>query len=469
MNSMKDSYRIIGLNIRGLFGDKNYEFELNQNPNVTILYGLNGTGKTTILKMIKSLLTFDFESINEIIFNSFQLKLENGFSIQYIKGKIKEETQINYFSKRVKTQSEWNPFSKIKTKRPLELRPSQLDLLNLYFTIVNSALSEEFNNIYELPGDLGRYRLIEIYEKSNILRSRKFSPFDLYDILKPIFKDNKLPFPEWYSNIIKHNPVNFIESERLIKFRSKKKKNKKSEIRVINTYSDHLLNLKKNLIKEFNDKSQQLYSTFPKRVIDILKEEKVESLLKSKDLKNKIDSIRMKEKSLISNGLLTSGYKEEPPIDTESLETEDIAKVISLWIKDSDDKYSIFDKLLEIINLFELIINQGHLTDKIIKFDGDNGFYFYSPVTKQKIKGDKLSSGEQHIVVLFYYLIFLAEKNSIVLIDEPEISFHVIWQNNFINHLIKIGEQKSLTFIIATHSPEIIYGRVNLVRKLESN
>ena len=124
---------------------------------------------------------------------------------------------------------------------------------------------------------------------------------------------------------------------------------------------------------------------------------------------------------------------------------------------------------MDSIITLENILNESHLIDKIIKFDGKRGFYFYSQQTKQRLNGDKLSSGEQHAVVLFYFLIFLAEVNSIVLIDEPEISFHVIWQNNFVDHIIRIGKKRGLTFILATHSPEIIYGRLDLVRKLESS
>ena len=466
---MTDSHRIVGLNIKGLFGDKNYEFELNQNPNVTILYGLNGTGKTTILNMIKNILTYNFNAINEIIFDSFQLKLENGFSIQYIKGKIKEESKIGYFSENNKSRYEWQPFSKLKAGGPKELRPNQMDLLNFYISMQNTPIIEDFNKIYEMPEKLGRYRIHEIITDFRIDDLRGLSPFGLYDLLKPIFRDKKFPCPEWFLKVIDHNPINFIESERLIKFRKDKEKNKKSEIRVINSYSDHLLKLKKNVIKEFNNISQLLNSTFPKRIIDKFKDNSLNAILDSAKLKDKIDSIRQIEKNLISKGLLIKGYKEEPPIDIESLEKGNIAKILSLWIEDSDKKYSIFDDLLESIDLLEKILNKSHLNDKIIKFDNDVGFYFYSLSTNQKIKGDKLSSGEQHTVVLFYFLIFLAENNSIVLIDEPEISFHVTWQNYFVDHIIKIGKKKDLTFIMATHSPEIIYGRVNLIRTLKSN
>jgi len=67
-----------------------------------------------------------------------------------------------------------------------------------------------------------------------------------------------------------------------------------------------------------------------------------------------------------------------------------------------------------------------------------------------------LSSGEQHEVVLLFELLFKAKENSLVLIDEPEISLHVVWQKEFLNDIQEIIELQKIDVIIATHSPQII-------------
>lgn len=63
------------------------------------------------------------------------------------------------------------------------------------------------------------------------------------------------------------------------------------------------------------------------------------------------------------------------------------------------------------------------------------------------------SSGEFHFLHLVLGLLANIEKDSLVLIDEPEISLHVNWQNKFF-HLIKpiIEKYKSCQFVIASHS-----------------
>ncbi len=79
-----------------------------------------------------------------------------------------------------------------------------------------------------------------------------------------------------------------------------------------------------------------------------------------------------------------------------------------------------------------------------------------------------LSSGEQHEVVLLYELLFRFEPDSLVLIDEPEISLHVAWQKKFLEDLAKITELASLDVLIATHPPELIHKRWDLTVELAS-
>lgn len=65
-----------------------------------------------------------------------------------------------------------------------------------------------------------------------------------------------------------------------------------------------------------------------------------------------------------------------------------------------------------------------------------------------------LSSGEKQLFLRALSLKFLEVNNSIILIDEPEISLHPQWQKKIIQVYESIGKDNQL--IIATHSPHII-------------
>lgn len=82
---------------------------------------------------------------------------------------------------------------------------------------------------------------------------------------------------------------------------------------------------------------------------------------------------------------------------------------------------------------------------------------------------DCLSSGEKHDFLMFFHLIFIADPGNILLIDEPEISLHIEWQERYLDDLLKICEINNLQAIVATHSPSIVNGHFELYAKKEVN
>ena len=73
-----------------------------------------------------------------------------------------------------------------------------------------------------------------------------------------------------------------------------------------------------------------------------------------------------------------------------------------------------------------------------------------------KLSLENLSSGEKQLIITFASLIFGFEGRGtgIFIIDEPEASLHLEWQNKFVPAIMKTNE--NLQLIFATHSPEII-------------
>ena len=67
------------------------------------------------------------------------------------------------------------------------------------------------------------------------------------------------------------------------------------------------------------------------------------------------------------------------------------------------------------------------------------------------INSDALSAGEKQMLSFLCYNAFV--KNSVVVIDEPELSLHVDWQRLLFPILKEQGTSNQ--FILATHSPFI--------------
>ncbi len=69
-----------------------------------------------------------------------------------------------------------------------------------------------------------------------------------------------------------------------------------------------------------------------------------------------------------------------------------------------------------------------------------------------------LPSGIQQRILLAYSLLFEATPGSLVLIDEPEISFDMNWQSKLADDLIDMARMRQLQLLVATHSPLLLAG-----------
>lgn len=97
-------------------------------------------------------------------------------------------------------------------------------------------------------------------------------------------------------------------------------------------------------------------------------------------------------------------------------------------------------------------MNALRLSNTVI---GRSGLRFKLPDEGDPIKESQLSSGEQQLLVLAYEILFRAHEGTLVIIDEPEISLHVMWQDTLVKDLVTMGEPAKLQFLMATHSPVI--------------
>lgn len=71
---------------------------------------------------------------------------------------------------------------------------------------------------------------------------------------------------------------------------------------------------------------------------------------------------------------------------------------------------------------------------------------------RHKIGLQSLSSGEKQVILMFIEALLVAE--SALMVDEPEISMHVDWQRKLISSMQLLNPNAQLIF--ATHSPEIM-------------
>jgi ABC-type Mn2+/Zn2+ transport system ATPase subunit len=289
------------------------------------------------------------------------------------------------------------------------------------------------------------------------------------------YADTKL-----FSNII----FSFSDGE-ILEY-GKNRKDKFANVFPVYFIKDQRIEPFDDALKQLNERRKNGSYINPDQTVEFLKHYKHKIISDSMELNSSISATQRRERE-ISDKLNATyaerlfGYKTPMPEDEfeerfQNLDrkykelqgyhiyTNDLKKTeykgenqraLSIYLEDWEEKTAVYDDLLTKLNLFVGLLNNKGLSNKKAAVKANSGFVFMT-MDEQELELSTLSSGEQNETILLYELLFKAESDSLVLIDEPETSMHVAWQYEFIPDLKKIISVNPLSFLIVTHSPDII-------------
>jgi ABC-type lipoprotein export system ATPase subunit len=244
--------------------------------------------------------------------------------------------------------------------------------------------------------------------------------------------------------------VHLIETQRLLQLPPARQEGSEAAERfqpTVARYAEDLTNRLREALAENSRTSQELDRTFPRRIFEAAPPQATDEAIRERYAQQMQLRARLADIAVLD-------VSADVPLPDRPLEDWE-QKVLWTYLDDADRKLTTFQTLLDRVRLLRKIVND-HFLYKEMSIDRERGFRF-------RIRGEReidarlLSSGEQHELVLCYDLLLNVPEGSLVLIDEPEISLHVRWQNAFLEDLQEIAQLASLRFIIATHSPQIIH------------
>lgn len=453
------------LEVKEMFGVFNYTLDLSRD--ITIITAPNGYGKTICLKIIHSIFSFNFMYFSALDFEEISLITDVGrLSIRKVRRdkNTKKEMILDLFdeNENFDLEKSYDLFG----NHNIEIEEDTGDVIEITFKNGNT---EEgcFVNLTEHQ-DLYRRNIDELYpflsrvdyDRWMDIRPRNKGTYNLKEIMEtfefPIFEGSKLELPDWLREFSKSQKTYFVQDQRLILKKSDESSREDFFTNAIEKYSEKLKYKIRDSSVKVSQNSQKLDSTFPHRLVN---NKHIYTDFDKNNLIKELEFIQDKRKKLMKYDLLSQDNTFDNEIEVDHIEDNDV-KVLNLYIKDTNKKLSSFDSIYEKINTFVEILNKK-LIFKRIKINSSRGFYFVRDIDNNDspdklLSLSKLSSGEQHQVVLLYQLIFNTDSNTLVLIDEPEISLHVVWQKQFMEDLLEISKINNMKSIIATHSPQII-------------
>ena len=238
------------------------------------------------------------------------------------------------------------------------------------------------------------------------------------------------------------------ENKRISRMLGRNLKEELKKINVIKALPFKFKELINNALREYSNISNELDSSYPLRLLkDNSEMDKKEYQIRIENVSKKFE--RLKKYDLILNKTDMKKIK-------EIKFAEKYSNALKIYFDDFDKKYEKYENLVKKLDLYTEIMEKK-LKFKKVKISISEGIKIVDAENPEKeIEISKLSSGEKHEIIMFYELIFETNEGILLLIDEPEISLHVVWQRKFIDDLLKVIKDKKISVVISTHSPQII-------------
>lgn len=417
--------KIVEIRVEGLFGMFNHTIPLNEDG-LTVVYGENGIGKTMLFKLLHYTLNEEFEELSKISFQRFIIQTNDNNSLILSKDTDKNIT-----------------FTLNDSIIPLEIQDEELPRL------ANQVIAKNPDKFERL-----RTRFVRNKTTGKILRLLTF------------VREHYHFSPEGADDFPNLSPSFLIQTQRLYSIQKTEKKrgsfsDRKTKTKTtVQIYSEELSNIIEHTHNQYQVLSETLELSLSKRLIS----KKVSTKYNPTQLLEDIEVVKNRRKELKAVGLLEN-QDDELFEFTEELDA--IAKaIISVNIQDQIEKLKVFDELYVKLDLFLTIINNRRFTYKELHISEKNGFIIKNQIG-EIISPSDLSSGEQHELILIYNLLFKVPEGALILIDEPEISLHVVWQKEFLNDIQEIIKLRKIDVVVATHSPSIINGNWDLTVHLK--
>jgi ABC-type hemin transport system ATPase subunit len=412
--------QISELVVHGLFGRYDHKVSLPTAseeaslPSVVILYGPNGIGKTTVLRMFDGLMRLDFDVFREVPFVSCHLDFTTGQRLQV--SRHKTGLQVTFDSQEVLL----NP--NLGRKGALHSRDdSKVEHFRQYF----------FKNVENISFNFIQATRAELFHRREV--------------------DSNPDLPDY---LLAGNPdylqagTSVAAARRLVRERLRRQ-------------DTSLANQVKKFIAAAQLDSESFFLTtepdlFNRIIVDLAQDEVTPKPVA--EIRRMFDIVHKQDEDLARLGLRGDrwDYKRVRTMlaNQKSARNAYTRTVLSTYANflasRAQGRQLVADRLLT----FEQVMNEFFReTGKTVRVDAASGVVISADGTT--LDESQLSSGERQLLYLMVAALTTRRKGTVIAIDEPELSMHLGWQRKLLRNLIRCASNAAPQFMLATHSPDI--------------
>jgi ABC-type Mn2+/Zn2+ transport system ATPase subunit len=429
MNSLNDSSSkryIHRIQAEGLFGqfdhDLNFGEKIPDNPNLLILYGENGTGKTTLLWLVYHLLNKELGKGHRTFLTPYRFKrLSVSFSDGLEISATREESTTGSFAMTVRQKSK---------------------------------VTARFNYLLDKDGTLKKY----VGDKTHIEFNEKLPEFNLWFLPHSrLTKPDEDPRSQQWRTVVetraRGKPGDVLPIQVSI---AKALGIARQQAITASNAGQFTAN---SIYAELIEQISRMHLPVPETGAENRRQNligRLESQSKTTMEYSKFGLISELQVQGLINTLQTI------PHDRLHL----VIQVLEPFLRGNEARFEALKILHIAFTTMVDTVNSLYL-NKRISLHLEKGLHI-STLRNEKLVPTQLSSGEQELLILFCELISALKQNTILFIDEPELSLNVTWQKTLLDSLLRCASGTNIQFLVATHSIELLARHRPNVTRLSS-
>ncbi len=415
------------LSIRGLY--RTLSLDVKFNEEITLLVGINGSGKTSVLNVIEWLVKPDLQRLALAKYDSLELKF------------VEKDVSYTLAAKR---SSE---------KVTLSIDGAQKSLAPITVDLGASAeegdegAGKRYANLGPEKHEMPMWELLKSFSKPTVISLDRTVSAESHDAYYIEAQSTSVSRRATSLSPIAH--VRDVTSHRYAEFRTK----------AIANDNELKANIVMSALQDpgmaFRGKAVEPLT--PKQITEL--EEKVSTYLsatiKSKNVHKQVRLFFRASRQFSEQQNRAKGQRDLvfDFVAAQYRQIESLAKAFNDFEKKNALAFKSLNDYLVAVNRF---FNDSN---KELFFDESTGKLVFSTKTPDTRRSPKsvacLSSGERQILVLFTFLAFVSNPKGVFIVDEPELSLHPKWQSEFMDAFLKLRPEGT-QLLLATHSPDIV-------------